>query len=140
MPNTLSYALQKGYLIAGDNVDSIKIRRVTQAEPIQGDPWTFIREGNVEMVRRAIQAGQFSPNARDTYGNSALANAAARGQLQMVRMLIQEGATVPDQNAEYWAGKQGGTQEDNLVIKGLVSGQEKKPDFNSPGNDGSSPK
>gem|GEM_PF-3910740 len=45
-------------------------------------------------------------NQKDTNGNTAMANAAARGYTEIVAALVNNGATVPDSNACGWVGKQ----------------------------------
>lgn len=68
--------------------------------------WQQLRTNNIGAIQKLIIDGDFDPNARDSGGNTALANASARGYIGMVQLLVDNGARVPDENACWWAGRQ----------------------------------
>ncbi len=86
--------------------------------------WTALRSDDVQTVTTLLTNKSADPNSEDTFGNTALANAAARGYLDMVTLLICHGATVPDADACFWAGQQaeGNTVGNTQQIKNLICG------------------
>lgn len=50
-----------------------------------------VAEENVELTHLLLQSGKVDTNSRDVYGRSALHYAAANGNVQLARMLIENG-------------------------------------------------
>lgn len=50
-----------------------------------------VAEENVELTYLMLQSGKVNRNCKDTYGRSALHYAAANGNVELARMLIENG-------------------------------------------------
>ena len=64
------------------------------------DQWArAVASGDPVAVRQLLEEGQ-DVNARDRYGQTALMNAAHRGEIRIVRLLLEHGAD-PNVSAKY---------------------------------------
>lgn len=80
-------------------------------------PWSYVANNNIPAVVQALNSGQLTPNSLDQFNNTILANAAARGYLDMAMMLVEKGAKIPDPNACTWVGKQAVNVSANDIAK-----------------------
>lgn len=80
-----------------------------------------VEQGETEIVKEQLDSGNFDVNSADGHGRTALIKAAKHGHLDIVKLLIEQGADVNARdnrgtNALYWASCNGHSR----IVEALI--------------------